>query len=184
MNEEVWISTYTGHPFKPFKKGEVIRIEDIAHSLSLICRFGGHCRVHYSVAEHSCLTEEIVHHLGGTQQDRLAALLHDASEAFLGDWTSPVKSILPGWLIDRDDKLQGRLFLALGVSSYDAYLVAKADGLAKAIEARDLMASTFGWSLPEIPHMLSCISKERPWTNHYAKLTFLHQYDLLTKNSI
>lgn len=71
-----------------------VRIEDIAHSLALICRFGGHIPRWYSVAEHSveCWLKAV-----GELQPRdvqLATLLHDAAEAYLGDVVKPLKVLL------------------------------------------------------------------------------------------
>ncbi len=67
----------------------VYSIEDIAVSLSNICRFGGHTKKFYSVAQHSVL----VMHLAPAELKK-EALMHDASEAYLGDVINPLKNIL------------------------------------------------------------------------------------------
>lgn len=68
---------------------DTIIIEDIAEALAKICRFGGNIKRFYSVATHSIVVAKLVpEHL------RLAALLHDASEAYLGDVIKPLKVIL------------------------------------------------------------------------------------------
>lgn len=73
------------------------RPTDIVHSLALQCRYMGHCREFYSVAEHSVLVCALAErdHGFGSEVAR-AALLHDAAEAFTGDHPSPFKKIVPG----------------------------------------------------------------------------------------
>lgn len=83
-----WINTYTGRQFWPLApRVEDIDIVDIAHALSLQCRFTGHTREFYSVADH-CL--RVADHV--PPADQLWALLHDAPEAYLIDLARPVKN--------------------------------------------------------------------------------------------
>jgi 5'-deoxynucleotidase YfbR-like HD superfamily hydrolase len=86
-----WIQTFTGRKFWPLdpRPSEVF-IEDIAHSLSNLCRFNGHCTTFYSVAEHSVLVSENV-----PSRLALLALLHDAPEAYFSDIPRPVKMFMP-----------------------------------------------------------------------------------------
>jgi hypothetical protein len=85
-----WMQTHSGLMYYPIDPREDdICIKDIAHALSMLCRFGGHCLRFYSVAEHSV-------HVARSAPDglRLTALLHDASEAYLGDVIRPLKKAL------------------------------------------------------------------------------------------
>ncbi len=85
------IRTFTGKYINVFDpQPHDICLEDIAHALSNLCRFGGHTRQFYSVAEHSIRTAKFVE-----PPYRLAALLHDASEAYLLDIPTPVKIMFP-----------------------------------------------------------------------------------------
>lgn len=92
-----FMQTYTGRKFWPMDpRPQEVCIRDIAHSLSLQCRYAGHCRRFYSVAEHSVL---IARWLRGqtNAQTALWGLLHDASEAYLIDVPRPVKPFLSGY---------------------------------------------------------------------------------------
>jgi hypothetical protein len=81
------IVTYSGRVIEPLNPDpEQISIVDIAHSLSNQCRFTGHTREFYSVAQHSILVSDIV-----PQRDKLWGLLHDATEAYLSDLARPIK---------------------------------------------------------------------------------------------
>lgn len=82
------IKTFTGKYINVFNpKPESIDIEDIAHALSYVCRFAGHTRYFYSVAQHSVEVMKMV-----KRENRLAALLHDATEAYMCDLPRPIKS--------------------------------------------------------------------------------------------
>lgn len=88
-----WLQCYTGGKFYPLDpRGQDLRIADIAHSLSMQCRYAGHCIRFYSVAEHSVLLARHV-----APEHRLWALLHDASEAYLVDVPRPIKGDLVGY---------------------------------------------------------------------------------------
>lgn len=106
MSERIggWIQTYTGKQFWPLDpRPEEVCIEDIAHALSNTCRFAGHCKNFYSVAEHSVLVSLVV-----PPEDALAGLLHDATEAYLLDIPTPIKKCL-----DNYGLAEQRLWLAI-----------------------------------------------------------------------
>lgn len=86
-----WMQTYTGKRFWPLDPSpEDIDPLDIAHALSLVCRYGGHVRRFYSVAEHCVLMSYAV-----APEHALWALLHDAAEAYIGDMVRPLKRFMP-----------------------------------------------------------------------------------------
>ena len=88
---ESCITTASGKFFDILRPEEYeFDIEEIATALSNLCRYTGHVNRFYSVAEHSVLVSRIV-----PERLQLAGLLHDASEAYLGDVSSPLKRLLP-----------------------------------------------------------------------------------------
>lgn len=72
-----------------------IEIEDIAYALSKIQRFGGHLKHPYSVLRH--VNDCVAIASCDFKTDIFEVLMHDASEAYLGDIPSPIKSFLPDY---------------------------------------------------------------------------------------
>lgn len=91
-----FMQTATGRKFWPLDpRPEEVFIQDIAHSLSLQCRYAGHCLRFYSVAEHSVLIARKLRWDGAKLA--LWALLHDAAEAYTVDVPRPLKLHLVGY---------------------------------------------------------------------------------------
>ncbi len=130
---------------------EDICIEDIAHALSQIIRFTGHAKAPYTVAQHSLLVAEIA-----PPQHRLWALLHDASEAYLGDVASPLKALLPQYQ-DLEEKFQkviaGRFALPWPIPP----AVKHADRVVLMAEKRDLLMVQRDWPDQFDPGNVLCI---------------------------
>ena len=124
-----WIQTFTGKKFFPLEPEiEDICIQDIAHSLSMQCRFAGHSKEFYSVAQHC---NAVVHcWFPHPEQKELAkyALLHDASEAYLTDIPRPLK-YLPEFSFYRnaEKRLQKMIYVKFGLNPIEPEEVKKAD---------------------------------------------------------
>lgn len=115
-----WIETNSGIPFYPLSpRLEKIDICDIAHSLSQLCRFNGHCMSFYSVAQHSILCSLEARERGFSKKIQLRALLHDAQEAYISDIPRPVKACLPG-IKQVEDNLQEMIYRKFGLYWNDA----------------------------------------------------------------
>jgi 5'-deoxynucleotidase YfbR-like HD superfamily hydrolase len=90
-----WIQTYTGRAFHYDDFGpQDICIEDIAHALSMECRYGGHTAWHYSVAQHSVHVYDHLAYIGATRITCKQGLLHDTPEAYVKDIPRPLKALL------------------------------------------------------------------------------------------
>ena len=101
-NTEGRIRTYSGFYIDPLNPDPgAIDIRDIAHALTNQCRFAGHTQRRFSVAQHSIMVADSV-----PQEHKLAALLHDASEAYLLDIPTPVKAQLSGYMEAEDRLMQ------------------------------------------------------------------------------
>lgn len=136
MKNAAWIETYTGIKFS-LDDPEFCH-EDIAHTLSQNCRYNGHCKHFYSVAEHSMLVSALVYHMGGNKQQCLEALLHDATEAYLTDVPAPFKQLLPDWQ-KLDKALEVKFRVWAGLPESKTGLVKEADWVALFIEAYHLL---------------------------------------------
>lgn len=142
--QKPFIYTSQGLPFC-FEEGVEeypYSIHHIAMVLSRLCRFNGHTKRFYSVAEHSVFVSHLTH-----EDCALEGLLHDASEAFTGDITQPLKDTLPG-LDTVGLNIQLAIYRHFGVVSNGgnekSMEVHIADMQALATEKRDLLKNSGG----------------------------------------
>jgi len=195
-----WIQTaVTKKQFWPLDpRPEDVHIEDIAHALTNICRFGGHTKDYYSVGQHSVLCSE-----HAPPDLALAALLHDAAEAYCGDIPRPWKKFL--WVAPTDriesltrfkqmeSSLLDVIFLALDVGPLPGAprwaTVAEIDLRMLATEARDLMSPLAGDEWANTFQKAPCEARYaynpypdviQPWTPAEAKAKFLARWRALT----
>jgi len=126
-----------------------IDIIDIAHALSLQCRYNGHCKTFYSVGLHSISVCLILRQLGASRATEFAGLLHDAAEAYLSDLPRPLKTRLPNY-VEAERRLQGIIYRKyLGDRTWDAAQVKTVDDACCKSEAQHLMKSGgAGWMFP------------------------------------
>lgn len=135
--DAAWIQTYSGRRFNPTNPNpDAIVIQDIAHALSMQCRFTGHTKKFYSVAQHSVYVSHICN-----EEDALWGLMHDASEAYLVDVPRPLKrSGKFQAYLDYEAKMQEAICKRFGLPLKEPPSVKKADTKLLATEARDLMS--------------------------------------------
>ena len=179
----MWIQTVSGlaFDFEQIEENE-IRIEDIAHALSYINRFVGHVRSGgYSVAQHSVLVSKLVEKYAekwGLDKRALAmrGLLHDASEAYLGDVSKPLKMLLPDYLAI-EQRVEAMIEKRFGLVEDPLGLVKKADIVLLATEKRDLRdPSPRAWNLNVRAIPLREARPIRPLPPKAAKRAFLMRW--------
>lgn len=173
-----WIQTYSGRRFNPLNPNpDAIVIQDIAHALSMQCRFSGHCRHFYSVAQHSVL----VSYICGVEF-ALWGLLHDASEAYLVDMPRPLKrSGKLDAFVKFEHKVQKAVCKRFGLPEIEPPDVKRADTILLATEARDLMSPLHpDWRQPVEPLPF----KIDPWTPQQAEENFLKRFNELMQQHI
>ena len=179
MNTKCWQNTFTGKKFFPLEpKIEDIDIMDIAHALGMICRFNGHSRQFYSVAEHSVHLSKAVR-----PQIALLALLHDAPEAYCSDIITPIKQAHKP-LQDAEDRLWWAILERFGLN-----ITEEVNDEIKAFDRRILITERDalltpgpvwdGWDEVEANPLPVEIES---WTPYTAKAKFLEQFKVLTEN--
>ena len=173
-----WMTTFSGVQFWPEdpEPGE-IKIEDIAHALSNLCRFGGHCGDFYSVAQHSVLVSLRLE----TIEERRYGLLHDASEAYIQDLVPAIKGriwgykTIEGYLLDS-------IFSKFRLNTSIPPSIKIVDLRILATEARDLMPKGCldYWRMKDDPYTDMEID---PWPPAVAKKRFLEAFTNLFEGS-
>jgi hypothetical protein len=168
------MQTYTGGRFDPTKPDvTMINVMDIAHALSLQCRFNGHCLYFYSVAEHSVRVARLLR----KKKDRLWGLLHDASEAYVGDLIRPVKELLPKYN-EIEESVQQTIAKRFDLPWPIPESVKHADNVLLMTERRDILLPTISpWKIDDVDPLTENI---KPMTSQEAMLLFLQTYNELT----
>ena len=173
------IQSYSGIGVTPLLlKPLQVSLEDIAHALSLKCRFTGHCAFHYSVAQHCLLGAEQL-----TDPDqKLAFMLHEVSEAYLPDIAAPIKNYVSMCPENSNESLSwqtierqhARVVLStLGVPKLVTAVLSEdvrtVDLRMLATERRDIMApSAVNWNIPANPYH-DVMIEETPWRDVKAQ---------------
>lgn len=161
--------------YEPRKTTDALDIEVISHALGMLCRYNGHVKDFYSVADHSVLVHDLLRAQGASRELLMMGLMHDAPEAMLGDVVSPLKWALKeeemrdtmllrsidrlpsheGWL-SAYETLTHRMEEALEVrfslpSLWDSFELKECDMWALRIEAQELLPSkgeSWRWPKP------------------------------------
>lgn len=162
-------------------------LDDVPHALSRICRYNGLINRYYSVAQHSVMVCELAEAFYGRGHEiSLACLLHDAVEAYLGDISRPLKSLLPDYQ-RLEEHVEKQIIEAMDLSRDPAVWkeVKRFDVMALHIEGNHILCTPQDWVKPMDPmwtqsrmahkivdgqEMLSAEAKRAMWTklNQYG----------------
>lgn len=183
LKTEPYITTVSGKKFfiRHPERSEIC-IEDIAHALSNVCRFAGHTKHFYSVAQHAILVSDLC---GMTEIERFRGLNHDNSEAYICDLPSPYKNLteLGAHYKKFEDAVTDSINKAIGIDTCMTETVKWADRTALLVEKRQLLPKEVVWSwendwidkyqLPEVEIV--------PMTPEESEQKFLENFYSLSK---
>jgi uncharacterized protein len=177
MDAGPFIQTLSGRRVNPFDAApEDIDPGDIARALSNICRFGGHSRAFYSVAQHSAIVCDLLEARGATRGELMAALLHDAAEAYLGDLPHPLKhrSELGAGFRAAEKRLEAVIAERFALPDAAAR-IKPLDRSLLAAERRIFSEVTWHW--PELDGAEALDIEIEPWSPRRAQEEFLRRYE-------
>jgi len=150
-----------------------IHINDIATPLSHICRFSGQIKRFYSVAQHAVNVSRLV-----PDEHKFSALMHDTSEAFTNDITTPLKSLIPMFR-DLESSIEASMAERFGFQYPLSAEIKLADLQMLLLEKEELKDDPSEWESLRGIH----VSQEQrelvdlsPWTSIVAEELFLEQY--------
>lgn len=182
IKDQPWIQTYSGGAFPLLTPGpEHVHLRDISEALAKLCRFTGHTRWPYSVAQHSLYVADLVRAYGRIDAEPYA-LLHDAHEAYVGDVATPMKRALDALgresagrptnpsassaldrLVDPIDRaIHARFGLAWPPAPDVQDIVKHCDLMALATERRDVLLDGPDWRMP-LPSPAAERIEQQPW---------------------
>lgn len=125
------------------------------------------------MAQHSLTVAALV-----PEELKLAALLHDAAETYVGDMVKPLKALLPAFEAI-EERVAEAISQAFGIGTFMHPAIKRADLVALATEKRDLMPrSSEPWlclqGVQPLPERILPLAPLR------AKAAFLDEFDRLT----
>src|SRR3712207_1626128 len=179
MDPGPYIQTVSGRRVNPFDADpEDIDPADIARALANLCRFGGHCRAFYSVAQHSAIVCDLLEERGATPDELMAALLHDAAEAYLGDLPHPLKhrSELGAAFRVAEKRLEAVIVERFALPD-PADRIKPLDRALLAVERRTFSEETWHW--PELDGAEPLNIEIDPWDPARAAREFTSRYERL-----
>ena len=177
------ILTYTGATIDPLHPdSEKIHIEDIAHSLSMLCRANGHFRSFHSVAQHCIECYEEAKARGLSRRVQVFCFLHDAAEAYLGDFVSPVKYRMDDYREAEDRLLHAvyRKFAGSIPSKEEEEAVKEIDHTLLYYEFQALMGQPVGPE-PPVPLQSFPTFEERAWRE--VEKDYIKLFNKITQSS-
>ena len=150
----------------------------MARALANTCRFGGHSRHFYSVAQHSVIVCDLLEREGATPDELMAALLHDASEAYLGDLPHPIKHRSELGAAFKAAEKQLEAVIARRFALPDA--AARVKPLDRALLATERrIFSDVSWHWPELDGARELDLEIEPWAPDRAQAEFTRRYERL-----
>ena len=167
-----WMQTASGDRYWPLDpKDSEVNLFDVAIALSNICRFNGHVKKFYSVAQHSCLVHDVLHLFETRVQ--LLGLLHDVGEGYAGDVISPIKRTISNVFGPIEQRNRDSVFRRLGLQPCeDPPEVKDADLRLLMTEKRDVLnASPYDWGINAKPYDIHI----DPWAPDKARDEFLYR---------
>lgn len=173
------MQTYRGHRFDYLRTTpEMVDIDDIARALSMQCRFNGHVSAFYSVAQHSVHVSEHLKHLPA--RGRMQGLLHDATEAYVGDVVRPLKRLMPIYAT-----MEERVWLAvcehfdITETMHPDVLMADEQMLIR--EAKEILPVDILTDWDENAGPSQIVNTIDPWLPGKAEQMFLSEYRAIAK---
>ena len=182
MRSRDYITTYSGHQFSPLAPDmEAIDLKDIAHALARIGRANGHFSEFYSVGQHclDCAREALAR--GCSARQALLCLLHDASEAYMSDITSPVKKHLRQYIAVEDRLLDMiyEKYVPGGIRPREQRVVKEIDNTMLYHEFVNLKGEKLSEEEPEL-HITPCFAFTSFWA---VEKQYLDLFDELSRNA-
>lgn len=181
--KEAWMETHTGKKIYPFDiRIEDIDIGDISHSLSMKCRFGGHTKEFYSIAEHCIYCSWFI----DNPDLKLFALLHDAAEAYLPDLIRPIKNHVP-FLVDAEKDIIVKImekFVGRAPNEFERKQIKEIDNIMLLTEASQLLDNLNDWELYGVSSdKIDKIGKLAKFNPKQAEFVYKFIFDSLTEKS-